>query len=568
MFDISLALPGPLDSAVKARLAAWRAADGTQRLWDRDHLLWTGADESRWLGWLDEATAQLAALPGLTRFAEEVRHDGTTHVAVLGMGGSSLCPCVFAKTFGARKGWPRLEVLDSTDPQQIRDFEASLDLPHTIFIVSSKSGSTLEPNILRDYFLARMRAVVGEMAARHFVAITDPGSQLEKQATTDGFRMIFPGDPEIGGRFSALSNFGTVPAALSGLDLKRLLTGAEQMNMACRAADPLRNPGVLLGAVMAEAAARGQDKLTIFASQEIGEVGAWLEQLIAESTGKQGTAIIPVAKERIGPPAVYGSDRLFVHLAASAADPQQNAVAALEQAGHPVIRVSLGSPYDLGAEFLRWEIATAVVGSLRHINPFDQPDVEASKIATRKLTDEVERTGALPPEEPFHTERGIKLYTDQVNREAITRASAGSTLKDFMRAHLGRIASGDYAAILAYVQMNEAHEASLQQSRHRIRDRKHAATTLGFGPRFLHSTGQAHKGGPNTGVFLQVTCDDARDLPVPGRRYSFGTVKAAQARGDFAVLAERGRRALRVHLGGDLEAGLGILDTAILEAVS
>ncbi len=413
-----------------------------------------------------------------------------------------------------------------------------------------------------------MKEVVGDKAARHFVAVTDPGSQLEKQSMKDGFRMIFPGDPEIGGRFSALSHFGTVPAALSGMDLKRLLQGAEKMNMECRHDDPARNPGVQLGIVMAEAAAQGMDKLTIFASPEIGEVGAWLEQLIAESTGKQGTAIIPVAQEKIGPPEVYGRDRLFVHLVSSAADPQAGAVMALEKAGFPVVRIPLADPYDLGAEFLRWEIATAVAGSIRHINPFDQPDVEASKIATRKLTDEVERTGSLPAEEPFHRERGMSLFADQANRDSITKAASGATLVGFLRAHLGRLASGDYAAILAYVEMNGSHETALQQLRHRIRDRKHAATTLGFGPRFLHSTGQAHKGGPNTGVFLQVTCDDARDLPVPGRRYSFGTVKAAQARGDLTVLNERGRRALRVHLGKDVEAGLNALDQAIQEAVS
>ncbi|HEY2805169.1 MAG TPA: bifunctional transaldolase/phosoglucose isomerase [Gemmatimonadales bacterium] len=568
MFETSLALPDDLQSDVRARLAGWRAADATQRLWNKDALLWTGADEPKWLGWLDEATAQCAALPGLVRFAAEIQKEGTTHAAVLGMGGSSLCPYVFARTFGPVPGWPRLEVLDSTDPQQIRHFEASLDLPHTMFIVSSKSGSTLEPNILRDYFLSRMKTVVGDKAAKHFIAVTDPGSQLEKQAMKDGFRMIFPGDPEIGGRFSALSNFGTVPASLAGIETHRLLDGAEKMQLACRGSDPATNPGVLLGVVLAAAAAQGRDKLTIFASPEIGEVGAWLEQLIAESTGKQGTAIIPVANERVGRPDVYGKDRLFVHLVANAADPQSDAIRALEQAGHPVVRFSLTSAYDLGAEFLRWEIATAVAGSLRHINPFNQPDVEASKIATRKLTDEVERTGSLPAEEPFHAERGIKLFADQANRESISKAAGAGTLVDLLRAHFARLGSGDYAAVLAYVEMTSEHETVLQSIRHRIRDRKHVATTLGFGPRFLHSTGQAHKGGPNTGVFLQVTADDAQDLPVPGHRYSFGTVKAAQARGDLAVLDERGRRALRVHIGKDVGAGLAALNQLIQEAVS
>lgn len=564
-----LSLPDALARAVEARLADWRASRGTRRLFEKDATLWTGDDEGRWLGWLDILETQRAVMPSLmARFAEETAAKGVRDIAVLGMGGSSLCPFVLASTFGPVPGRPRLHVLDSTDPSQIQEFEARLDLPRTFFVVSSKSGSTLEPNILCDYFLARVRERAGAAAGRQFVAITDPGSALDRRARADGFRDHFAGVPDIGGRFSALSNFGLVPAALSGCDVGRLLDRADAMRAECRREDA-ENPGVVLGIVMAEAAAMGIDKLTLLASPGITEIGVWLEQLIAESTGKFGKGIVPVAGEWPRSPEAYRKDRLFVHLRLSdETDTQDTAALSLARAGHPVIRLAVPSRYDLGAEFYRWEVATAVCGAQMGINPFNQPDVEASKIATRKLTDEVERGGALPAEEPFHSERGIKLYADPVNVQAISKLTIERSLEGYLRAHFSRLASGDYAAILAYLEMSDANLAPLLSIRKHIGDTAGAATTLGFGPRFLHSTGQLHKGGPNTGVFLQITCDEARDLPVPGHPYSFGTVKAAQARGDLAVLAERGRRAVRAHLGPDVEAGLRTLDAAIRHALT
>lgn len=566
----TLHLPPALRAAVDARVVAWRAQEGTRRLWERDATLWTGGDEARWLGWLDVAAAERASVPRLQLFADEIARDGITDVAVLGMGGSSLCPFVFARTFGEMKGRPRLHVLDSTDPSQILTFASRLDLARTLFVVSSKSGSTLEPNILRDYFLQQARASLGaDAATRHFIAITDPGSQLERQAKADGFRAIFAGVPGIGGRFSALSHFGLVPGALTGVDADTLLAGAETMMAASREEDPAKNPAVLLGIVMGEAAMLGMDKLTLIAAPGISEIGAWLEQLIAESTGKIGKGIIPVPGETVYPPEAYGDDRLFVHLhLGEGRDPQDAGVKALAAAGRPVIEIMVPDTLSLGGEFFRWELATAVAGAVMQLNPFDQPDVEASKIATRKLMDEVEKAGTLPPEKPFHDEGGIKLFADQANTQDIQKLASERTSGGYLRAHLNRHRRGDYAAILAYVEMGEENLPPLLSLRQHVSGGGRIATTLGFGPRFLHSTGQLHKGGPGTGVFLQVTCEEARDLLVPGRSYSFGTVIAAQARGDLAVLAERGRRAMRVHLGAGVAAGLRQLDEMVTRALA
>jgi transaldolase/glucose-6-phosphate isomerase len=345
-----------------------------------------------------------------------------------------------------------------------------------------------------------------------------------------------------------------------------------EMVQACMTGVPAdHNPGVVLGALLGTAALAGRDKVTIAASPGIADLGAWLEQLLAESTGKRGTGLIPVDRERLGSPEVYGDDRLFVHLRLETAPDraQDEAIGALERAGQPVVRIAVDDVYDLGEEFFRWEIATAVAGSILEINPFDQPDVEASKVETRKLTAEYEKRGALPSESAILEQDGLRLFTDARNASALERAVGTSrSLAAYLRAHLARLRPRDYFALLAYVAMNEPHERALQAIRHRVRDRKRVATCLGFGPRFLHSTGQAYKGGPNTGVFLQVTCDDARDVPVPGQTYTFGVVKAAQARGDFEVLAERSRRPLRVHLGADVAAGLASLDAAVAEALA
>jgi transaldolase/glucose-6-phosphate isomerase len=376
--------------------------------------------------------------------------------------------------------------------------------------------------------------------------------------------------PDIGGRFSALSDFGVASAAAMGVDVAEYLERAQQMVDACGAGvAPKNNPGVILGAVLGTAHNRGRDKLTIIASPGIHDLGAWLEQLIAESTGKNGHGIIPVDREPLGPREGYGDDRLFVYLRLESAPDksQDEAIENLQAAGQPVISISVADVYNLGQEFFRWEIATAVAGSIIGINPFDQPDVEASKIATRKLTDEYEQTGELPSESPVFEDEGIKFFANQSNAAALSNAVPEQSLSGYLKAHLDRTNAGDYFALLAYLEMNEAHERSLQEMRAAIRDAKRVATCLGFGPRFLHSTGQAYKGGPNTGVFLQVTCDDASDLPLPNQKYTFGVVKAAQARGDFAVLNERGRRALRVHLGANVSEGLTKLKAAVNEAL-
>ena len=565
-------LAEPLAAAVRTNIAEWGAGGKIKRLWNRDASLWTGTDEADWLGWLHITEEQIAQNDKLRAAAEDAKSGGFTSILLLGMGGSSLCPEVLDKTFGHVAGFPQLHVLDSTDPAQVKAFEGKVDLAKTLFVVSSKSGSTLEPNIFKQYFFERVKQTIGaEKAGSRFIAITDPGSKMQQVAEADHFRHIFYGVPSIGGRYSALSNFGMVPAALMGVDVAKFLSRTKEMVDQCQNPAVEENPGATLGIILGTAAKSGRDKVTIIASPGISDLGAWLEQLLAESTGKQGHGIIPVDREALGAPDVYGKDRIFAYLRLDPApDAQQDAkVAALEKAGHPVVRISLGDVYGLGQEFFRWEIATAVAGSIIGIDAFNQPDVEASKVATRNLTDAYEKTGSLPAETPVLVEGGIKLFTDAKNAEALAQgAGKDKSLRGYLRAHLAQLGAGDYFALLAFIQMNTAHQSQLQETRHALRDKKHVATCLGFGPRFLHSTGQAYKGGPNSGVFLQVTCDDAADVAVPGQKYTFGVVKAAQARGDFQVLAERGRRALRVHLGKDVEAGLTTLRQAFAKALS
>lgn len=568
----SYKLPDSLAAAVQKQMDSWRADNKIRRLWQQDASLWTGTDEANWLGWLDVVEQLQSGLPSLQKFSEEIKQENFSSILLLGMGGSSLCPEVLAKTFGRIPGFPELHVLDSTDPAQVNAVEQKLDLARTLFIVSSKSGTTLEPNIFKQYFFEKTKQAVGaDEAGSRFIAITDPGSKMEKVAAAGHFRAVFHGVPTIGGRYSALSNFGIIPAAAMGLDLAKFLGRAKEMVDACAASVPVeQNPGALLGIILGTAATSGRDKVTIITSPAIFDLGAWLEQLLAESTGKQGKGIIPVDREQLSPPSIYGNDRVFAYLRLeSAADAQQDAkVAALEQAGQPVVRISVGDSYDLGREFFRWEIATAVAGSIIGINAFNQPDVEASKVATRNLTSEYEKTGSLPAEKPIFEQNGIKLFTDQKNADALARSmGSDKSLSGYLHAHLDRLKAGDYFALLAYLEMNFEHEQLLQQLRDAVLDKKHVATCLGFGPRFLHSTGQAYKGGPNSGVVLQVTCDDSIELPVPGQKYTFGIVKAAQARGDFQVLTDRGRRALRVHLGRDLKSGLQQLAEACSRAL-
>src|SRR6516225_5322864 len=566
---MSYKLPEEVEKDVQAALEDWRKAGKVRRLWAGDASLWTEEDEAKWLGWLSIVDQQLKSAAHLQDFAEDVKKAGFKDVLLRGMGGSSLGPEVFGETFGTKPGFPRLHVLDSTDPAQIRHFEGRVDLAHTLFLVSSKSGSTLEPNIFKQYFFERAKQTVGATEApRRFVAITDPGSSLEKIALTEGFRGVFHGLPSIGGRYSVLSNFGMVPAAAIGIDPRAFLESTAEMVRSCAAsAPPLENPGVILGAILGICQRRGRDKVTVIASKGIADFGAWLEQLLAESTGKLGKGIVPFDAEPLGAPAVYGADRVFAYLRlASEQDAEQErAIAALEAAGQPVVRITVSDVMQLGQEFFRWEMATAVAGSIIGINPFDQPDVEAAKVKTRDLTAAYEKTKALPEQPAFFEGESIKLYADP--RDEAELKPRATSLAAALKAHFGRIRAGDYAALLAYIERSPACVDAMQRLRRMIRDRTKAAACVGFGPRFQHSTGQAYKGGPNSGVFLQITCDDREDLPVPGQSYTFGIVKAAQARGDYDVLAERGRRALRVHITGDLDKGLDTLNRAIQQAL-
>ncbi len=546
-------MPKQFDDALNTSLADWAHNGKIARVWAQDATVWTGEDENRWLAWLDIVDEELAACQKYRDLQTDIESAGFTDVLLMGMGGSSLCPEVLAFTFGKAN----FHILDSTVPAQIRTVESKIDLAKTLFIVASKSGSTLEPNCFKQYFFERVAELVGsENAGKQFIAITDPGSKMEQVARDGEFRHIFHGKPEIGGRFSALSAFGMTAAAAMGLDVQQFLKKTSEMVDACREYDPAENPGALLGLIFGTCHAHGRDKLTIFTSPDIHDLGAWLEQLVAESTGKKGVAIIPVDREPMQPAASYGSDRIFAFLSLKNDTRFDEQRADIEAAGHPTVRIELDGIENLGQEFFRWEFATAVAGSAMKINPFNQPDVEAAKIEARKITDEYEQTGKLPDEIPFYKEAGFEFFTrdDAATYKAeVESESAGSYIRNFINSDVG---PGDYFAVLAYVEMNEQNTKLLESLRQKVLKTKSVATCLGFGPRFLHSTGQAYKGGGNNGVFLQITSDDAFDLAVPGQKYTFGVVKTAQARGDFQVLLDRGRRALRVHLGADVGRGL------------
>ena len=565
----SVTLPPDLQKLVSESLESWRRDGNVRRLWVGDARLWTGSDETKWLGWLTVVDEERKHIDDLLRVADISQGQTFSHVLLLGMGGSSLGPEVFAETFGRQRDRPELLVLDSIDPAQIRTFESKIDPARTLYIVSSKSGSTLEPNILKQYFFELAKKAVGpEEVGSRFIAITDPGSKLQRVAEHDRFRHVAFGIANIGGRYSVLSNFGMVPAACMGLDVDRLLATTQKMVRSCAASvPPADNPGVVLGTFLGVLGKSGKDKVTIVASPGIADFGAWLEQLLAESTGKQGKGLIPVDAEPLGRPEVYGKDRVFAYLrlANEANATQDDAVAALERAGNPIVRITVTNRYQIGQEFFRWEFATAVAGAILSINPFDQPDVEASKEKTRELTAAYVRTGHLPPETALFEESGLTIFADERTSKALKDTKS---LVQCLAAYFGTLRSGDYCALLAHVERNNRHRDALQDIRVLIRDSRRVATCLGFGPRFLHSTGQVYKGGPNTGVFLQITCDDSVDLPVPGQKYTFGVVKAAQARADFAVLAEHGRRVLRVHLGAHVAAGLATLRGAVQRALA
>jgi transaldolase / glucose-6-phosphate isomerase len=540
---------GAAAPAVDSWQRNWTKAGYVRRLWAKDATLWTGNGEDKWLGWLDApGKADVAAL---TAFAQSVKAGKWSDVVLLGMGGSSLGAEVLRETLAMGA---RFHILDSTNPDEIGTLDKAIAIATTLFIVASKSGSTLEPNLFKEYFFDRVAQAVGkDKAGSHFVAVTDPGSALEKSAKAEGFAAVVAGVPSIGGRYSVLSNFGLVPAAAMGIDLAGFIAEAKLAEAACGAlSPPATNPGAKLGIALGTLAKAGRDKLTVFASKGLASFGAWLEQLVAESTGKHGKAIIPVDGEPVGAAEKYGKDRVILSLKLKGEDAEDTLTGALEKAGHPVIRIEVDSPMQLARLFYLFEIATAVAGAAIRINPFDQPDVEAAKLKTRAL---MEAGGAKESQKPVFSGGGVSVYGD-----AAVLAGAGS-LEDCLRAHFARVKPGDYVGLLAYIERNAAHTRELDILRAIVRDATGAAACLGFGPRFLHSTGQAYKGGPDTGVFLQITTKHAHDIAVPGRGYSFGAVVDAQAAGDLAVLAERGRRVLRVHLDSVTE-GLASLHRA------
>ncbi len=546
---------GALDLPVAERLKT--LSDFPRALWRKDARLWgRDAGTMSGLGWLDLPEWDAPQIAHVQALAESVR--AFRHLVLLGMGGSSLAVAVFRKTFGVVAGRPRLHVLDH--PSDLLDVERRVDLSQTLVLVSSKSGTTLETRLMLAYFLERMRQTVGAAAGQHFVAITDAGSPLETQARAAGFLTVLHGATDVGGRYSALSPFGIAPAAMMGVDVASLLRDARRMRHSNEAdVPPEAHPALCLGVTLIEAALRGRDKATFILSPALDSLGPWLEQLIAESLGKAGRGIVPIVGEPLGAPAVYGADRIFVHIQdAREGDPARTrAVACLAAAGHPVIEMKMGNPLQIGQAFYLWEMATAAAGALLGVHPFDQPAVEEGKTYTRERLKAFIKTGRLPEETPALITDGMRLYGKA--------ACGAATLDAALSAHLAERRPNDYVALTVY--LSEIHAGQLGEMRRCIRDATCAATTLGFGPRYLHAIGQLYQDGPNTGLFIQITADDVDDLAIPGESYTFGTVSAAQAAGDFECLQRRGRRVLRVHLGRDVTAGLARLQDAIERAL-
>jgi transaldolase/glucose-6-phosphate isomerase len=543
---------------VEARQNSWTGANVTRRIWRKDATVWVPdpdkaartPDLTNRLGWLTIPESMHNYLDTLTDFAEEIKREGFTHVVLLGMGGSSLAPEVFLKTFGNAPGYPPMTVLDSTHPDSVQRIADSIDLAKTLFLVSSKSGGTTETLSFFKFFHNAAGIVKGD-PGKNFVVITDPGSPLETLAAEKKLRRVFSSPPDVGGRYSALTYFGLIPAALIGMNLHKLLDGAITMLHATHYCVPVaENPGLALGAAMGELALAGRDKITFFTSPRIATFGVWVEQLIAESTGKNGRGILPVPDEKLGAPDHYGDDRFFVSLRV---DGDENEIVdkgldALELAGHPVVRITLDEREYLGGEFFRWEMATAAAGAVLGINPFDQPNVEATKIKTRELLKVFQETGSLPADTPLLVEDTIEVFGGT--------GRGGGSMREVFADFLKLTRPGDYISLMAYVPRTGDTDTALDSIRLALRDRLKVATTKGYGPRFLHSTGQLHKGDGNKGLFIQITHAPEDDIGIPGEPYSFGTLVAAQALGDYQALAERGRRLIRFHIKGDVAVGL------------
>ena len=541
------------EAAVNMRLDALTRERFVERLWARDAALWTSDPAGQaavrdGLGWLRAPQTMRDALPDLRRFAADAGQAGYRQVLHMGMGGSSLAPLVFERTFPPANGL-RLSVLDTTDPATILAEDRRAAGARTLFIVASKSGTTAEPLAFGEYFYAKRRDAAGDRAGEDFVVITDAGTPLAQQAEARGYRRVFTNAADVGGRYSALTYFGLVPAALAGVDLPRMLERAVGMAEACGPSNPPeRNAGVRLGAIMGELARRGRDKVTFMVSEPVATFGAWLEQLLAESTGKHGTGLLPVADEPLGDAGAYGPDRLFVYLhrRGDTGGPVEQRLREFRSAGHPLVTVEMSDTIDVAPEFFRWEIATATAGAILGINAFDQPNVQESKDNTNRLLDVVRREGRLPEPAPSQTEGTLAVYTDA------PEANVAATLAGFFRTRR----AGGYIALLAYLTEAPETHRRLAAIRARLRDATRLATTFGYGPRYLHSTGQYHKGGPANGLFLLITADDPDDAAVPGQPYTFGVFKRAQALGDLEALRRHGQRALRVHLRGPADAAL------------
>ena len=561
---------GALQTAVDQTLERADSEHFGRQVWNKNPAFWKPNPSEQQeitnrLGWLTVSDQMKDALPRLNELRDDVRNAGFTHVVLMDMGGSSLAPEVMDATFGVAAGQPKLHILDTTDPATILATERELDLAHALFIVASKSGGTIETISQFRYFYAKAHEVSGDKAGKQFIAITDPGTKLEQIAKDHSFRQVFRNPDDIGGRYSALSFFGLVPAAIIGLDVAKLLDRAQRMEQACSQSMAAReNPGVWLGAILGTLAQHGHDKVTIVASPPIATFGYWVEQLIAESTGKEGKGILPVEGEALGAPDVYGDDRVFAYLRTdTGTDPEQDRqVAALEQAGQPVVRLALHDTYDLGQEFFRWEFAIAIAGALIGINAFDQPNVQESKDVTDGLLRQYEQSGTLPePRAELTTETG-RVAVVAGGNEADLLATANS-LQDALARFAAQAGPGDYVAILAYLPRTSETDAALERIRLRLRDTRHVATTVGYGPRFQHSTGQLHKGGANNGLFVQLVARDREDAPIPGVSYSFGALKAAAALGDLQTLQRRGRRVIRLDLRDDASAGLREVEGAL-----
>lgn len=554
--------PGKLETAARAAIEKLRAERFPARLWERDASLWKSEPDIQRqirnaLGWLTVGRGTTAGLRTLLEFVGRARKQEFKYAVLLGMGGSSLCPDVCAATFGTVPGFLELQVLDSTVPASVIAAEKSVQLEKTLFIVSSKSGGTIETLSFYKYFYDRVRSIQGDAAGDHFLAITDPRTPLEHLAREKKFRAIFPGAADVGGRFSALSVFGIVPAALAGVDVKALLERGEAMARACGpevAVD--ESPGATLGAILGAAALNGRDKLTFVMSPGIYTFADWAEQLIAESTGKEGKVIVPVVREHLRGPEAYGDDRIFVHmsLAGEVDESVVQKLEALSGAGHPVVRITLEDRLDLGGEFFRWEVATAAAGALLGINPFDQPNVAESKDNTSRLLAEFKSSGRLPEDSPLAGVPGLKVYSDGETAQRL--AGSRKDLVELLSAYLSMARRDDYVALLAYIHAASSHKALLKTIHMRLADGLKVASTAGYGPRYLHSTGQLHKGDAGRGLFLLITADDSEDVPIPGEPYTFSVLKLAQALGDFQSLAAKKRRVLRVHLGKNVQAGL------------